>query len=49
MNRKDDQVEVKEGYDACGYILIVMSYILLVLTFPISIFLAIKVRFGALR
>ena len=38
-----DLVAAKEGYGACGVVLIVVSYILLVLTLPISIFMAIKV------
>lgn len=39
----DAKENANKGFGACGYILIGFSYILFVLTFPLSIFLAIKI------
>lgn len=33
-----------DGFDACGWLLIIMSYLLVVITFPIAAFFCINVR-----
>ncbi len=38
--------EVNEGFDTCGWILIVLSYILVAITFPLAAFYCIHVSFG---
>ena len=42
MNRNNENVE--EGFDCCGYLLIILSYIAFLITLPISIFMSFKVK-----
>lgn len=45
MNRvhEQDELEVKEGFGCCGYILIALSYLIFILTFPLAIFQCVKI------
>ena len=39
--------EENEGFDACGWILIILSYFLVIITFPIAAFYCTNVSFGS--
>jgi len=41
--RQDAQENVQEGFDCCGYFLMFLSYILVIFTFPLSLFFCMKI------
>jgi hypothetical protein len=40
---EDAKDNVEEGFGCCGYLLILMSYILFAITLPLSLFVSLKV------
>ena len=43
-NTTNDTIESSEGLDCCSYIIIGLSFVLYVLTLPLSIFMSLKVQ-----